>query len=152
MDPAHARNIAHRLHRYPGDRFDELNVEHLARVAAVVPPEARATAWLHDVREASGTDPAELRAEGLSDVELAALGLLSRAPEEVYELYALRIAHAPGEEGRIARVVKLADLEDHLAHDRITDSAPPYAWARRHIISAQFRRQEREPDAWSGAA
>src|SRR3954464_6319374 len=142
MEPAVARNIAHYSHGSERDRFGELVVEHVARVAAAVPQDAEVTAWLHDVLEGSDTSPTELRADGLTSVELAALELLTRVPTEVYELYVLRIAHAPGEEGRLARAVKVADLDDHLAHERIPSTAPPYAWARRHIASARFWRKE----------
>ena len=152
MEPEQARSIAFHTHRDQRDRFDELVVEHLERVAAAVPPEAQATAWLHDVLEASDTEPAELRASGLTPTELAALELLTRVPSELYELYVLRIAHASGDEGSLARCVKLADLNDHLAHDRIPPSAPPYAWARRHITVAQQRRHESMPEARPGAA
>jgi hypothetical protein len=48
--------------------------------------------------------------------------------------------------------VKLADLDDHLAHDHIPYAAPPYAWARRHILSSQLRRRESAPEAQPGAA
>jgi hypothetical protein len=146
MDPAQARSIAHCSYGYQRDRFGDLVVEHAARVAAAVPPEAQATAWLHDVFELSAADPAELCGEGLTRAELAALELLTRMPSELYELYVLRIAHAPGEEGRLARAVKRADLEDHLAHQRIPYDAPPYAWARRHISTAQYWRHEVEPE------
>jgi hypothetical protein len=153
MDPEHARLLAHSAHRDQRDRFDELVVEHLQRVAAAVPVGAQATAWLHDVLEDSAADPGELWGSGLTRIELAALELLTRAPEECYELYVLRIAHAPGEEGRLARCVKLADLDDHLAHERIPHSAPPYAWARRHITGArQWRHEESMPEAQPGAA
>jgi hypothetical protein len=150
METELARSIAYAEHRYQRDRFGELMVDHLARVAAAVPPDAQATAWLHDVLEHSDVDPAELCAEGLTSVELAALELLSRTPSELYELYVLRIAHATGEEGRLARAVKLADLEDHLAHARVPHTAPPYAWARRHIATALSRRDM--PATEKGAA
>jgi len=140
VEPALARTIAETEHGSERDRFGDLLVEHLERVAAAVPPDARATAWLHDVLEHSDIDPAELCAEGLSDVELAALELLTRTPTELYELYVLRIAHATGAEGRLARAIKLADLDDHLAHGRMPATAPPYAWARRHIATSQARR------------
>jgi hypothetical protein len=152
MDVEHARSIAHHFHGCQRDRFDELVVEHLARVAAAVPEEAQATAWLHDVFERAGAEPDELRSGGLTSVELAALELLTRVPSEVYELYLLRIARAAGEEGRLARCVKRADLDDHLAHDRMPRSAPRYAWARRRIMSAQHRRYESAPEAQPGAA
>ena len=147
-----ARNIAMVCHYGQRDRFGDLVVEHLARVAGAVPVEAQATAWLHDAMESSDADPAELTARGLTAVELAALELLTRTPSELYELHALRIAHAPGEEGRLARVVKLADLDDHLAHRRAPAGAPPYAWARRHISSAQYLRHELGDAAAPGAA
>jgi hypothetical protein len=152
MDPDLARSIALVCHYGQRDRFGELVVEHLARVAAAVPPEAQATAWLHDALESSATEPDELALQGLSDVELAALELLTRVPSELYELYALRIAHAPGEEGRLARQVKLADLDDHLVHRHAPDGAPPYAWARRHISSSQYLRHELGDAAAPGAA
>jgi hypothetical protein len=152
MDSAEARRIARRSHRDDRDRFGDLVVEHVARVAAAVPAEAEATAWLHDALEGSVTDSAQLRSHGLTEVELAAIELLTRAPGEEYELYLLRIAYAPGDEGRLARCVKLADLDDHLAHRRIPHSAPPYAWARRHIVSAQFFRHESLLASQHGAA
>jgi hypothetical protein len=152
MEPDIARSIAMVCHYGQRDRFGELMIEHLARVAAAVPPEAQPTAWLHDALESSETNPAELVGQGLSDVELAALELLTRSPSELYELYALRIAHAPGDEGRLARVVKLADLDDHMAHRRAPTGAPPYAWARRHISSSQDLRHELGEAAAPGAA
>jgi hypothetical protein len=70
--------------------------------------------------------------------ELAALELLTRQAGESYELYILRIAYAPGAAGRLARVVKLADLDDHLAR-AWEPGDPPYAWARRHIAVGRAR-------------
>src|SRR4051794_27136277 len=114
MDATVARNIAHYSHRDTRDRFDELVVEHVERVAAIVPEKARAIAFLHDVLEQTATGRDELVANGLTDVELVALELLTRAPDESYEAYCLRIAWAPGQAGTLARAVKLADLDDHL--------------------------------------
>ena len=139
-----ARRIASRVHAGQGDRFGDPVVEHVARVAAAVPLDARATAWLHDVPERSAVTAEELRAEGLTVPELDALELLTRDPAECYELYALRIANAGGEAGRLARLVKLADLDDHLARGDAPPEAPPYAWARRRIAVAQARQLEAE--------
>jgi hypothetical protein len=139
-----ARRIASRVHAGQRDRFGEPVVEHVARVAAAVPRVARANAWLHDVPERSAVTAEELRAEGLTVHELDALGLLTREPAECYELYALRIANAGGEAGRLARLVKLADLDDHLARADAPPEAPPYAWARRRIAVAQARQLEAE--------
>jgi len=137
-----ARGIAHWAHSGQRDVAGGLMLEHVARVAAAVPPDAAAAAWLHDVLTSTAADPGELCDEGLTPVELAALELLTRGPGEVYELYVLRIVHAPGEEGRLARTVMLADLEDRLANGPVDHRAPPYAWARRHILAAQYRRHE----------
>jgi hypothetical protein len=79
------------------------------------------------------------RRDLLAEVELAAFEVLTQAPGECFELHMLRIAHAEGAAGRLARDVKLAELEDRLARPRtLTD--PPYAWARRHIVNARERR------------
>jgi hypothetical protein len=152
MEPDLARAIAMACHHGQRNRFGDLVTEHLSRVAAAVPADAQATAWLHDALESTGADPADLSRQGLTAVELAALELLTRTPEELYDLYALRIAYAPGEEGRLARTVKLADLDDHLTHHQPPDGAPPYAWARRHISSAQYLRHELGEASAPGAA
>jgi hypothetical protein len=138
MDAVNARNVAHYSHVEQRDRHGEPIVEHVARVVAAVPEEAQTLAWLHDVLEHSPTTTAELRGHGLTSVELAALMLLSRQAGESYELYILRVAYAPGAAGRLARVVKLADLDDHLAR-AWEPGDPPYAWARRHIAVGKAR-------------
>ena len=139
MDAVVARDVARRLHGDERTRFGELVVEHLARVGAAVPEPARAVAWLHDALEGSGVTSYELQVYGLTSTELEALGLLTHVPAESYEMYVLRIARARGEAGRLARAVKLADLEDHLAHHSIPPDAPPYAWARRRVAVARAR-------------
>jgi hypothetical protein len=65
-------------------------------------------------------------------LELGALALLTRQAGESYELYILRLAYARGAAGQLARVVKLADLDDHLTRAWVAGD-PPYSWARRHI-------------------
>jgi hypothetical protein len=80
----------------------------------------------------------ELREQGFGEVDAEALALLTRDGEESYELHVLRIAHAPGPAGRLARSVKLADLDDHVAQ-AWTLGDPPYGWARHHIASAAAR-------------
>jgi hypothetical protein len=139
VETPRARNIAHASHLAARDRFDEPLIEHVERVAANVPPHARTVAYLHDVLEHTGVSVNDLRAEGLTDIELGALELLTRSSTESYELYALRIAGAAGPSGELARVVKLADLDDHLAHKDIPPGAPIYAWARRHVENGQHR-------------
>lgn len=80
----------------------------------------------------SPTTTSELCGQGLTPLELAALELLTRQAGESYELYILRIAYARGPAGQLARIVKLADLDDHMARPWASGD-PPYAWARRHI-------------------
>ena len=118
--------------------------DHVQRVAAAVPKHARVTAWLHEVLERSDLTIGQLRARGLSPVELNALVLLTRGDHDDYRAYVERIADAPGPHGALARLVKLADLEDHLADSRCAArSTPPYAWARRAILLAQSQASTR---------
>jgi hypothetical protein len=140
VDPSVARAFAQDVH---GPRRDEA-LERLVRVAAAVPADAQALAFVHGITERDEVSHERLRAAGLTEVEAEALELLTQADGESYELYALRIAHAPGAAGRLARAVKRADLDDHLGRPAgARDSAaPPYAWARRHIAIAQARRGE----------
>jgi hypothetical protein len=133
---ARAASIAAAAHVGQRTRSGELVLDHLARVAAAVDPSERATAWLHDLLERSDLSAEGLRERGLTQVELDALHLLTHSPSESYELYVLRIAHAPGKAGDLARDVKLADLDDHMDHPTLSGD-PPYAWARRHIANAQ---------------
>jgi hypothetical protein len=141
VDAATARSIAHSSHAGQRTATGATLDEHVERVAAGVPPEARVVAFLHDVLERTETGRDELVSAGLTDVELAAVELLTRRPGESYELYVLRVAHARGPEGRLARMVKMADLDDHLRFPRPA-GAPHYDWARRHIEFAQFRLKE----------
>ena len=74
-----------------------------------------------------------------------ALELLTHAAGEPYEVYIRRIADARGPAGALARIVKLADLEDHLAHAAIPSDAPPYTWARTQLLSARDRAVQAAP-------
>jgi (p)ppGpp synthase/HD superfamily hydrolase len=142
MDAAVARNIAHFSHAGQRTRQGKELTEHVESVAAAVPPEARTVAFLHDVLEKTSTRPEELRVLGLTAIERCALELLTRREAESFEAHTLRIAHAAGTAGRLARHVKLADIDDHLGDGPDVTAGPPYAWARRHIAAAQERRNE----------
>jgi (p)ppGpp synthase/HD superfamily hydrolase len=133
VDPDRARALAMEAHRGQTDRSGGRLADHVARVAAAVPAEARAVAWLHEMLERSDASAESLRVAGLSAEEVAAVELLTRDGRESYETHALGLAFAAGAAGHLARVVKLADLDDHLAHVAPGLDAPPYAWARRHI-------------------
>jgi hypothetical protein len=135
MEPAIAHRIASHSHKGQRTRFGDPVIDHLARVAAAVPPDAQATALLHDLLELCPAATRRLRDHGLTSVELGALELLTHASGEPYEVYVHRIAEPPGPAGRLARIVKLADLDDHLAHSTIPADAPPYAWARKQLLT-----------------
>ena len=139
MDPATARNIAHYSHAGQRTPRGLPMIEHVERVAAAVPDDARAVAFLHDVLDHTETGGDELLAQGLTADESAALSLLAHGTGESFELHTLRIAHASGPEGRLARAVMLADLEDHLREEGYEVGDPPYAWARQHVLSARGR-------------
>jgi hypothetical protein len=132
-----ARGAAHRLHGRQLGRSGEPLIEHVERVARAVPREARALAYLHDVLEHAGGAGEELHELGLSEDDVAVLVLLTRARSESYRVYVMRIVRADGRAGRIARMIKLADLDDHLRHRRSRGGAPNYAWARAQIAAAQ---------------
>lgn len=139
MDSEVARGIAYYSHHGRRDRLGELAIEHVARVVAAVPPSARTTAWLHDVLSHSDTPATELRDAGMTALEEQALALLTCADDERFELHMLRIAHAPGAAGAVARAIELAELDDLLARSAADPDRwdlPPYAWARRHIAAA----------------
>jgi len=139
VDPEIARSIAYYSHHDRRDRLGELQIEHVSRVVAAVPPTARTTAWLHDVLEHSDTPSAALREGGMTELEEEALDLLTRREDEAFELHMLRIAHAPGPAGDVARAIKIADLDDHLARSAqnpLRWELPPYAWARRHLAAS----------------
>lgn len=137
MEPAIAHTVAIRYHKGQRNRFGDRVIDHVERVAAAVPPDARATALLHDLLELCPTVDRRLRGKGLTRTELKALQLLTHAPGEPYKAYIRLIADASGPAGRLARTVKLADLEDHLAHPLIPPDAPPYAWARQRLLAAR---------------
>jgi hypothetical protein len=131
-----ARAIARTAHKGQQSTGGSPLIDHVQRVAAAVPEHARVTAWLHDVLERSDLTISQLRVRGVSPVELSALVLLTRPEGDDYRSYVQRIADAPGPAGALARVVKLADLDDHLANPPSGENpAPPYAWARLTITS-----------------
>jgi (p)ppGpp synthase/HD superfamily hydrolase len=138
MQTADARALAHRVHIGQRTRHGDLLTEHLERVAAAVPPDAMTVAFLHDVLEHSDLRVADLEGLGLTDDEVSAVLLLTQDADESFEAHSLRIAFAAGTAGRLARIVKLADLDDHLNSRRVA-MAPPYGWARQHIMACSAR-------------
>jgi D-serine deaminase-like pyridoxal phosphate-dependent protein len=117
-------------------------LRHIARVAVRTPAEARAVAWLHEALESAGVSEHELLAYGVDDEELRALRLLSRPTHSrsvrVYLAHVELIACAAGRSGHLARMVKLADLEDRRLHPRVRADgwSPPYESALRLLGEA----------------
>ena len=142
MDAAVARDIARDSHDGQLTRHGSPLGEHVERVAAAVADEERTVAFLHDVLEKTGTSLDDLHERGLTPTERAALDLVTRRDGETFERHVLRIADADGPAGAIARSVKLADLDDHIGLARDASGAPPYKWARRHVLASQHRRRE----------
>lgn len=99
--------IAYEAHEGQVDKAGMPYVYHPIHVADGMPDEiSTATALLHDVVEDTDWDFKRLREEGIPEEVLAPLKLLTRSRDEEYEDYIRRIA-----KNRVARLVKLADLE-----------------------------------------
>ncbi len=144
MTPAAARALALAAHADHRTDCGDPVIAHLERVARRVPSEAAPTAWLHEVGERGAASAHDLRAAGLSDVELAALELLTPAEGEDYRIYMWRIARAPGPAGAMARVVKLAEVTDHLERLPGTSAAGRrYRWAREQLERGRRRAERR---------
>lgn len=139
VDSDRARAIAERLHA--GDREEDGSpvLEHIRRVAGAAPAEARAVAWLHEALESAAIAEHELLAHGVTTDELRALRLLDRAADsrsdEAYLAHVELIARAAGRSGRLARMVKIADLEDRRRRPRVRPDgwSPPYERGLRRL-------------------
>jgi len=112
---AMAKALALRAHAGQVDQAGAPYVGHVARVAARVAgdPLAETVAWLHDVLEDCPAHAAEVQAFPRDVV--AAVSLLTRTAEVAPETYYERIRHSP-----VALAVKLADIADNAAPDRLT--------------------------------
>jgi hypothetical protein len=97
-------------------------LEHVRRVVRLVPADAQAVAYLHEALGWPAVAEEELLMEGLESEELRALRLLNRThdscSDSVYLAHLHLIARAAGRAGPLARVVKVADLQDHCLHPR----------------------------------
>lgn len=141
MDLAHAQAIAERVHASQREPNGAPILAHIRRVVSATPSEARNVAWLHEVLECGAITEQELLSEGLEDDELRALRLLSRPSMSqstlVYLAHVELIACAAGPSGRLARLVKRADLEDRLRHPfvRSDGGVPPYDRGLRRLLA-----------------
>jgi hypothetical protein len=133
MELDHARLIAERLHADACEENGAPLLEHVRRVVRRVEADVQVVAWLHEVLEWTVIAEHELLGEGLDDDELRALRLLNCAhdsrSDDVYLAHLGLIACAAGRAGRLARQVKIADLQDRCLHPRVRADgwSPPYS-------------------------
>jgi hypothetical protein len=132
--PDHAMRIAEVALQGTFEPNGDPELAHVRRVAGAVASEARTVAWLHEVIERSSLTAEDLAVAGFSTVEVEAVMLLTRSDAEESDQYlehVAAIARAPGRAGRLARLVKAADLVDriHNPRQRLSAWVPPYAEA-----------------------
>lgn len=110
-----AIGLAASAHEGLQDKAGEPAILHSLRVMLRVEGTAeRIAGVLHDVVEDTEWTLEKLRAEGFDDEIIDAIEALTRRPGEVYFDFCRRASR-----NRIARVVKLADLEDNLDPTRV---------------------------------
>jgi hypothetical protein len=142
VETTRARALAERLHSDDREPDGTPLLLHIRRVARATPPAARAMAWLHEALEMGAISEHELLRDGLGTEELRALRLLSRSrasrSERAYLAHLELIADAAGHAGELARMVKIADLDDRRRHPlaRADGWSPPYARALRQLLAA----------------
>lgn len=110
-----AVDLARRFHGGAVDEGGRADIEHPLRVMGRVSGlEAKLAAVLHDLVEDSTLSSADLVAAGCPARVLQALDALTRRPDENDDEFVARAAGDP-----VARVVKLAELDDELDPDRL---------------------------------
>jgi (p)ppGpp synthase/HD superfamily hydrolase len=130
--------LASRAHRGQVDKAGKPYILHVLRVMLRQETEtAQIVAVLHDVLEDTSVTMENLRAAGFSSEICEAVDALTRRPGEAYDAMISRVAANP-----LARVVKLADLEDNMDPRRRVDGEREvqrqivYDQARARLLSA----------------
>ena len=121
-----AKELALKMHEGMTDKYGNPYFEHLERVANRVRDMEYdmvdetseinlyiAAAYLHDVIEDTDYRIADIM-DKFGETIAEAVKLLTRGEEETYADYVVGIKKSVYLEGKIARVVKMADLLDHL--------------------------------------
>jgi hypothetical protein len=132
VDVDRAQALAEALHHGQRDAGGAPLIDHVRRVAAAIPGDARVVAWLHELLEYTSISEEALLADGLSRAELRALRLLTRDKDSRsnarYLGHVELIARARGAGASVARSVKQADLADRALHPPIRADGwlPPY--------------------------
>ncbi|AXV10109.1 Guanosine-3',5'-bis(Diphosphate) 3'-pyrophosphohydrolase (plasmid) [Euzebya pacifica] len=112
MRPDRALDIATTAHNGQTDKAGRPYIGHVHRVLGHLPDDAtddhRVVAALHDVVEDTDVTLDQLRADGLTDTQAAAVDAMTRRADEPKDDYYRRVAANP-----IALVVKAADIDDN---------------------------------------
>ncbi|WP_370584705.1 HD domain-containing protein [Oculatella sp. LEGE 06141] len=115
-----AISIAALAHRGQKDKAGSFYLLHPLRMLLRMDSEAAMiVAVLHDVVEDTDWTLEQLRAQGFSDEVLDAIDSLTHRPAESYEAFIERV-----QKNQIARQVKIADLEDNMNIQRISQISP----------------------------
>ncbi len=135
---ARAIEIAREVHQHQVDKGGAPYIGHPIRVAnACQSEQAKMVAMLHDVVEdgaSQGWSFERLRAEGFSEVVVAAIESVSKRDGEDYDAFVLRAAH-----NALGREVKLADIADNMDLSRIgTPSAKDLARLEKYRRAKQL--------------
>lgn len=128
-----AIELALRVHRNMKDKAGAPYILHVLRVMLAVEGDtARMAAVLHDVVEDSTYTLTDLRKLGFPEEVVDTVDALTRRPGESYEAFIRRAATHP-----IARVIKLADLQDNLDLRRLAG-----------LSTSDWKRLQRYQRAW----
>ncbi|MES2708159.1 MAG: GTP pyrophosphokinase [Verrucomicrobiota bacterium] len=137
-DLERALQIAVQAHAGQKDKAGAAYIFHPIRVMArCTAPGARIAALLHDVVEDTDITFEQLEAEGFSTEVMAAVRLMTHAPEVSYDDYITQIMANP-----IAVEVKIADLEDNSDIRRLTEITDKTADRLRKYLKAHQRLTE----------
>lgn len=114
---AKARKIAEDAHDGQVDKAGDAYYFHPLSVSRMVNSNAeKAVAWLHDVVEDTDWTLDDLKAEGLPEYIVDAVGAITHGDDEPYGEYIARVKANP-----IAREVKIADLKHNLDLNRLPE-------------------------------
>lgn len=111
-----ARKIAQKAHKKQKDLAGNDYFEHLERVASsVTSDELKIVAFLHDILEDTKFIALEELKEIFGEEISEAIFAITKQTDEDYSDYLLRV-----KENKLARLVKLADLEDNSKESRLS--------------------------------
>lgn len=134
-DLERALQIAVQAHAGQKDKAGAAYIFHPVRVMGrCTTPDAKIAALLHDVVEDTDITFKQLEAEGFSAEVMAAVRLMTHAPEVSYDDYITQIMANP-----IAVEVKIADLEDNSDIRRLTEITDKTVERLRKYLKAHQR-------------